>query len=63
MKLNWDEGTRYLEIDHRDHVDIVKASNETGNPARRLESKTWNFDQDGKHYRVQIQVTSPEEGK
>jgi hypothetical protein len=64
LKLHWDEGTRYLEVDLiPGQTDVFRATHESGNPAKRLESKTWHFNHDGKHYRVQIQLTSPEEGK
>jgi hypothetical protein len=62
VSLVFEENSRTLEV-HFGTVNVrpfrVQATSETGNPAVGRESKTWNFDEDGTQYRVQIQVTHP----
>lgn len=51
------DGTRDLEVrlENQPHWTKVRATSETGNHLK--ESKTWHFGHEGKHYRIQLQVT------
>jgi len=61
MQIRVSEEDKFLEFDQDGMGARVYPSSETGQTTSGLRrvSTTWKFEQDGKQYRVQLQVTHP----